>query len=704
MRASTTIAGAAIMALAATSLSAQPRQVAAVNFDELPAGEFRASLETLPGPAQQRARAWLNDYPGAVADAARLRADPHGGIYYVDDAVAETGSADMTDQTAYPLDITEVFNLHSKPGAARVLFVDFDGHVITGTAWNSGRADPLYAVPYDTDGVPGQFSADERSRIAEIWYRVSEDFAAFDIDVTTEPPTNWTSQTGHLLITDDVDLYGNAMPAQGAGGVAYLGPYGYSNYDYYSPALVYAGNLGPDFPPYVAEAASHEFGHNLGLAHDGTSTSGYYPGHGSGNTSWGPIMGTGYNDNVSQWSRGEYADANNLEDDLALMEQRLSPRADDHGNTPSAASLLVVDGSGAIVATQRQSDPFNLDPENKGIIGLSGDKDLFSLQLGSGPVSIQVTPSWAAWERSSGGRGTNLDVLVRLLDTNGTEVTRADALDDTDALISTNVAGGTYYLEVSGVGNDSSPYSAYGSQGQYHISGQVTVGEPDTTAPTPDPMAFAQLPAAQSANSISMQAQVAIDESGSAVQYEFVCSVSGSACAGSGWQSSTSYLAQGLAAETSYGWQVRARDASGNATQLSPVASATTFAAPAAPETPGGLMAVDNADGTTTLTWADLSNNEESIEVQRDEYHSKRNRWKGAVLLASLPADTQSYTDAGVEGLYRYRVRSVNATGASAWTPWAEINVTNASGGGGGKGGGGGDDGSCKGGPKKCPG
>ncbi len=70
-----------------------------------------------------------------------------------------------------------------------------------------------------------------------------------------------------------------------------------------------------------AEAASHEAGHTLGLGHDGangTQTE-YYGGQGSGNTGWAPIMGVGYDQTVTQWSKGEYANANNTQDDLAII-------------------------------------------------------------------------------------------------------------------------------------------------------------------------------------------------------------------------------------------------------------------------------------------------------------------------------------------------------------------------------------------------
>ncbi len=44
--------------------------------------------------------------------------------------------------------------------------------------------------PCDFDGTPG-FSAAEQTNIYAIWRAVAEDFAAFDVDVTTEDPDGW---------------------------------------------------------------------------------------------------------------------------------------------------------------------------------------------------------------------------------------------------------------------------------------------------------------------------------------------------------------------------------------------------------------------------------------------------------------------------------------------------------------------------------
>ena len=78
----------------------------------------------------------------------------------------------------------DVWKLHSNPGASKILYLDFDGHDLTGTAWS--RHTPLIAPPCDWDGNPSSFSDVEKGHIESIWSSVAEDFAPFDVDVTTE--------------------------------------------------------------------------------------------------------------------------------------------------------------------------------------------------------------------------------------------------------------------------------------------------------------------------------------------------------------------------------------------------------------------------------------------------------------------------------------------------------------------------------------
>lgn len=568
----------------ATIASAQPPAQAKAfgvgnpfRLEDLPPGLLRDQLAALPDQAKAKAMGWLNNIQFHANDVPFMRADKEGGIFYADTFRPETteGAAGVLSAETLAAGYTaaNVFKLHSKTGSSKVIYLDFDGHTITNTAWNSYvGATTLNAVPYDQDGNPASFSDAEAAQIAEIWRRIAEDYAPFDIDVTTELPASFGPTVGRILITQDADANGQAMPSQGAGGVAYVNVWGAGNYhSYYSPALVYYDNLGGGRPDYVTEAASHEMGHNMGLSHDATSTSSYYGGHGTGFISWGPIMGTGYNRHVSQWSKGEYADANQLQDDVAIIEGKVSRRVDDHGDQTSQATPLVADAAGNILSTTALDDPANLQTANKGIISSRSDVDVFSFATTGGTVTLQATPA----REASNTRGGNLDVLLSLHDQYGNQVANSDPADDTDAGISTVVGAGTYYLSVQGVG--SANYSDYGSLGQYHLEG-VLPQSSDTNAPTPNPMGWAIVPQAVDHTSIRMTALTATDDT-SSVQYYFACTAGGNGCQDSGWVSSPAYTATGLDAATAYTFTVKVRDAVGNATAASEAASATTLVA-----------------------------------------------------------------------------------------------------------------------------
>jgi len=193
-----------------------------------------------------------------------------------------------------PLDQT--FTLHSRPGSKRTIYLNFKGATLTNTAWNTSTSPTITALPFDTDGVPYSFSTAELERIQYIWQRVAEDFAPFDVDVTPEVPSSdrlTRSSTSDDIYGTTVLITKRTFYECSCGGVAYFGVFDNTS-DYYKTALVFYDMLGSGNEKYVAEAASHEAGHNVGLHHDGTSTQGYYTGHGSGATGWAPIMGVGY--------------------------------------------------------------------------------------------------------------------------------------------------------------------------------------------------------------------------------------------------------------------------------------------------------------------------------------------------------------------------------------------------------------------------
>ena len=645
-----------------------------LNISDLPAGKLRKRLESLPPKASGKALRWLQTFSFPEADLDTIEVDDDGGVFYGDTLLPDPAQVeaaeglDVAYADATPTEtLDNAFNLHSRPGAPNVVYIDFDGATISGTAWN-GKFSQLFALPYNVEGDGGTFTALERTRIIDIWHRVAEDLAPYDIDVTTQRPASFNSRTGTILVTHSIDANGNPINCTGCGGVAYVGVFGSSNYAYYSPALVFYDNLGNGGETYVAEASSHEFGHNLGLSHDGTkSGSAYYSGHGSGLVSWAPIMGNSYYNNVTEWSRGEYPDANQFQDDLAIIEGRLGYNPDDHGDSPSTATGLSVDPSGSIVASNPELDPYNTLPENKGVIGSADDVDVFSFVAGAGAVNLTITPAWDAFYRSTSRRGANLDVEAELRNQAGATIAYNEPVNDTRAVISANLSAGTYYLLISGAGNSVTPYSDYDSLGQYFINGSIPAAAADETAPTPNPMAWSGLPAAISESAISMTATNAVDDV-SAVEYNFLCVAGDARCgsASSGWQSSRSYTATGLTAGTTYSFQTLARDLSGNETGRSPMAGATTHAPPPPPPAPSGLSTEGVSEAAIRLTWTDNAGNETGYRVERLPGPAGQNSF---TTIATLAANTVAYTDNGLAAgaSYDYRVAAFNGSGYSGY-------------------------------------
>jgi PKD repeat protein len=394
-----------------------------------------------------------------------LRLDQRGRLFVVEEldqplpaTPAPAASTGALDGTLAPLDQT--FLLHSRPGAQRTIYLNFKGATLTNTAWN-GSSGSLTALPFDLDGIPYSFSSAELQRIQYIWQRVAEDYAAFDVNVTTEAvPLDQITRSGSadgvfgttVLITQRTGVYSCTC-----GGVAYVGVFDDSS-DYYKPALVFYDALGSGNEKYVAEAISHEAGHNMGLGHDGFSGGGYYTGQGSGVTGWAPIMGVGYYQSLVQWSKGEYATANNVQDDYAVMQSNGLPlRADDHGNAAGTATVL---GAASVNGITELS--------GAGVIERPNDIDTFAFAAGAGAASFSV---------ATAARSANLDALVTLRDAAGRLLASVNPADALNAGFNVTLpAAGTYYLSIQGTGKGdplTTGYTTYGSVGQYGVSASV---------------------------------------------------------------------------------------------------------------------------------------------------------------------------------------------------------------------------------------
>lgn len=94
---------------------------------------------------------------------------------------------------------------------------------------------------------------------------------------------------------------------------------------------------------------------------------------------------------------------------------------------------------------------------------------------------------------------------------------------------------------------------------------------------------------------------------------------------------------------------------------------------PAPPAAPGTPTLTNLGGGQVEVSWADNSDNEDGFEVERKKKSGPQ--WIEQQIVADVPADTTTVTDAPGSGIFRYRVRAYNAVGESAWSGWRQINV-----------------------------
>jgi hypothetical protein len=399
--------------------------------------------------------------------------DRSGEVYFVDER-PEFGAmpspsdvlTEIVSGVELPLDLA--FSLESRPSSLRTIYLNFVGGTVTNTSWNVTYSSPeIVAAPFDLDGDASRFTDDERAMIINVWQRVSEDFAAFDVNVTTENPGVGSITRSNIsdeefgttvMITSSADGIKNRCRC---GGVAYLDVFDRAtSHSYFQPAWAfYSGN-----PKAIAESVSHEIGHNFGLSHDGNNQTNlaYYEGHGS----WGSIMGLSLYRPVVQWSSGEYLGANNQEDDLAIIAASGAPLLlDDHGNSLVSASSLPV-GSSHV----------------SGLISTRDDVDIFTFSTTGGPFTAQIAPSEIS---------PNLAAQIELLDGAGSVLASVSNLevaahDSTDyaaeiTALALDLEAGTYFLRVDGigVGDVQTGFSDYGSLGVYGLA----VSIPDESTP-----------------------------------------------------------------------------------------------------------------------------------------------------------------------------------------------------------------------------
>lgn len=336
-----------------------------------------------------------------------------------------------THPTNFPIppDENGVIQLQSLPGATGVIYLDFDGEVRDFVSWGYINALPSNAT---------------NAQIFEVWKGICEDFQPFNLNVTTVRAVYDAAPAGRRI---QVVITPTSSAAPGSGGVAYVGSFNWTS-DTVCWSFITTGKN-------AIEAISHEVGHTLGLSHDGSSSTEYYTGH----NGWASIMGVGYYQNLTQWSKGEYPNANRTEDDLSIIVSNnndVDYRPDDHGATFVSATPLEITNTGAV--------------SNEGAIETTEDEDSFRFSTSGGVITLNI---------GNVPYSPNLDLKAEILNSGGGVVATHDPADSLDAVFSgLSLAAGDYFLRVSGVGKGdlTTGYSDYASLGAYTITGNVGGG------------------------------------------------------------------------------------------------------------------------------------------------------------------------------------------------------------------------------------
>jgi hypothetical protein len=266
--------------------------------------------------------------------------------------------------------------LHSHASAPRTLYLDFNGHVMPAPTWEEDGVTFVWhevrVLPFSLDADRSTFSAQEREMIRLIWKHVAEDYAPFDINVTTvepdvlAPPVDDSVANGMALrvVIGDWDP-ANTFTHEGEGRGGFT-PIAYGGFTNFIPndVFVFPSGTETDYDPFrIAHVASHEAAHAFGLGHLNLNQS-------------EPALimdGTSANAFRSIWGIAS------SQDDVAMLTAVLDARADDHGSDVTTPTPLALAG----VAPQMTLD-------GTGIIEQLDDKDFFSFWAGSGQFTVRV--------------------------------------------------------------------------------------------------------------------------------------------------------------------------------------------------------------------------------------------------------------------------------------------------------------------------
>lgn len=399
------------------------------------------------------------------------------------DLAIPTGPASSTfTNPPFAVDSTTAFQLHSRPGAPYVIYLDFNGHTTTYAGWNGGVAFTTPAFQLSDTAVWN----DKRNldAILNLWSHVSEDYAAWDVDVTTEQPAT-TARGQRAVIGGSVSQW---YKVTGVAGVARLNSFGNVLNGNDNPCYMFSADGYSSISyAYLNQCISHELGHTLSLNHWGevaytvgtitTPAQAYSKGHAvtghTGISTTGPIMGGGRICSLMQWSKGDYPYSTctvPTQDDIAFISTYLShlTRIDSLSTATSLGNANVITFDGAIAD--------------------STDVNLIKIRAAPGTLTVGGK---VAYYRP------DLKLGLSLLDSTGAVVAKNYTTSTlANSLIYVVPTAGYYYIKVNGLGYDSAAsasaqvwtntgitgtvvgtsaaFTNYGSIGRYSLSGTWT--------------------------------------------------------------------------------------------------------------------------------------------------------------------------------------------------------------------------------------
>ncbi len=355
------------------------------------------------------------------------------------EGVAEAGDAFGGDKPQSMAGGVPAFQ--SLPGAAKHLFLDFNG----------GTSNNIYTTYFKLDDLNAT-NWTERSMIEDIWATVAEDFAPFNINVTTVYPVGVAASAIFRVLIGGDGSERQTNPTSGWGPGDFTDNSSTNNDVYvYSKRIQswQSGNgVGDDLAARIGTTASHEAGHGFGLGHKSTyhAFGALLDEYSDGGADWTPIMGGNLSTDRTIWTESWVAltfDTNAQgSDDFGVLQSELGLRADDHASSLAGATYL-----GSIGASGMLMDT--------GLIRTKTDLDMFRFQVttaGTFHISVKVADV-----------GANLNSILQLRNSGGVVIATSDPNGDLNATISKSLSAGTYYVTVGGDGVFS------GDVGQYTL-------------------------------------------------------------------------------------------------------------------------------------------------------------------------------------------------------------------------------------------